>query len=131
MLLATVITKLELELPLLKFSIDRKKHIIIIPPVNEGFGDVVIDCANGEIILFIGNFTHCHFCCDENDLAEKEKAEIIAQDVVELLKDIFDKKVVMYKSHNGGGFEYGDEQRSQRSQLDLRQKWLWSGPIFE
>ncbi len=130
MLLDAVIKKIELDLPSLNFIVNQEKHIIVIPPIHEEFGNIEIDNDNHEVTLYIGKFTHCHFGCSKEDLSDKEKAEEVAEDVIEFLSDIFDKKVVMYGSHNGGGgCEYRDEQETDESRLDTRQWWLWSGPI--
>ncbi len=132
MLLNTVIRKLKLELPLLNLILDKEKHKITISAIYEGFGNIELDDDEDEITLFVGNFTHCHFGCNQEYLSEKEKAEMVAEEVVEFLNDLFNEKVTMYGSHGGGGgFKYRDERKGQESRLDMRQRWLWSGPISE
>jgi hypothetical protein len=129
LLLQTVIRKLESEFSSLHFIVDEDSRSVSIPPIYEAFGCIEIQDYGSELIIFVGNFTHWHVSCYEEDLSDKEKTEIIVEDVVEFLHDVFNDKIIMWGSNqDGGGFMDRDEQQSQKSQLKKHQWWLWSGP---
>jgi hypothetical protein len=131
-LLETVIRKIESEFSSLHFVVDGDKHTVSILPIYEEFGSIEIQDYGSELIVFVGNFTHWHPSCYEENLSDKEKAEIIAEDVAEFLHDVFNDKIIMWGSNEGGGgFITRDEQQSQKSQSKIHQMWLWSGPLSQ
>jgi hypothetical protein len=82
--------------------------------------------------VIVGNFIHWHAACYREELSNEEKAEAIAEDVVEFLRDVFNDKMILWGSHKGGGgFVYRDDQQNQASQSAIYQKWLWSGLLSE
>jgi hypothetical protein len=131
-LLETVISKIESEFSSLHFIVDEDRRTVSILPIYEEFGSIEIQDYGSELIIFVGNFTHWHASCYEEDLSDMEKAEMIAEDVVEFLHDVFNDKIIMWGSNKGGGgFIARDEQQSQISQSKIDQMWLWSGPLSE
>ncbi len=131
-LLETAIRKIESEFPSLHFIVDEDSRTVSIPPIYEEFGSIEIQDYGGELIIFVGNFTHWHVSCYEEDLSDKEKAEVIAEDVADFLHDVFNDRIIMWGSNQGnGGFITRDEQQSQESQTKIHQRWLWSGPLPE
>jgi hypothetical protein len=130
MLLEAVIRRLEAEFSSLYFVVDAENHTVIIPPAHEGFGRIEIEDDLDELIIIVGNFTHWHAgrwgygeC-----VSDQEKADAIAEDIAEFLRDVLNDKIIMWGSHKeGGGFVYRDEPQSQQSPLKTYQKWLWSG----
>jgi hypothetical protein len=131
-LLETVIRKIESEFSASQFIVDEDRRTVSIPPIHEEFGSIEIQDYGSELIIFVGNFTHWHASCYEEDLSDKEKAEMIAEDVAEFLHDVFNDKIIMWGSTKGGGGCIArDEQQSQKSQSKIHQMWLWSGPLSQ
>jgi hypothetical protein len=129
-LLETVIRKIESEFSSLHFIVDEDKRMISILPIYEEFGSIEIQDYGSELLIFVGNFTHWHASCYEENLSDKEKVEVIAEDVAEFLYDVFNDRIIMWGSNEGGGgFFTIDEQQSQESQSKIHQMWLWSGPF--
>jgi hypothetical protein len=128
-LLETVVRKLEADFSSLQFFVDKEKHTIVIPPIQEGFGSIEIEDDGDELIIFVGNFTHWHAGCYGEELSDEDKAKEIAEDVVEFLRDVLNDKVILWGSHKGGGVVYRDEQQNQVSQPATYQKGRWSGSL--
>lgn len=114
------------------FIVDEDRITISILPIYEEFGSIEIQDYGSELIIFVGNFTHWYASCYEEDLSDQEKAEVIAEDVADFLHDVFNDKIIMWGNNKGGGgFIARDEQQSQKSQAQIHQMWLWSGPLSE
>jgi hypothetical protein len=130
MLLETIVKKLKSEFPSLHFTVDKGKHLVVIPPIYQEYGNIEIEDDGDEFIVIVGKFTHWHASCYREDLSEREKAETISDDVIDLLRKIFDDKVVTWGSHKGGGgFISRDALQNDGSELEKYQKWIWSGPL--
>jgi hypothetical protein len=131
-LLETVIRKIESEFLPSQFIVDKDRRTVSIPSIHKEFGSIEIQDYGSELMIFVGNFTHWHASCYEEDLSDQEKAEMIAEDVAEFLHDVFNDKIIMWGSNEGGGgFITRDEQHSQKSQSKIHQMWLWSGPLSQ
>lgn len=131
-LLETAIRKIESEFSSLQFLVNEDRCTLSILPIYEEFGSIVIQDYGSELIIFVGNFTHWHASCYEEDLSDKEKAEIIVEDIAEFLHDVFNDKIIMWGSNQGGGgFMDRDEQQNQKPHSKTHQWWLWSGPFSE
>ena len=107
---------------------------VIFPCMNPEFGDIEIHDDGDELTVYAGNFTHGHFSNYDEKLSKEQKAEQIAEDVVEFLKNLFADQIVFWGSHSGGG---GWSKRGQRSKLSLlsklllvhKKEYVWSGPL--
>jgi hypothetical protein len=130
MLLEAVIQELESCFPSLNFAVNKEEYVITIPPIHEGFGNIEIADDLDELIVTVGNFTHWHVGCYEEAFSEQERAEAIAEDVIDFLQGLFNDQFVMWGSHQaGGGFIARNKLQSEQDLLKAYQKWLWSGPI--
>jgi hypothetical protein len=130
-LLETVIRKIESEFSPSQFIVNEDRTVSI-PPIHKEFGSIEIQAYGSELMIFVGNFTHWHASCDEENLSDQEKAEMIAEDVVEFLHDVFNDKIIMWGSNEGsGGFITRDEQQRQKPQSKIHQMWLWSGALSQ
>jgi len=94
-LLHTMIEKMEAEFPEVEFTLDKGKHLISIAPKHPDVGSIEIQDDDNEITVVVGNFTHWHVGCYEEELSETQKAESIAGDVAEFLQNLFDDKIIM------------------------------------
>jgi predicted RNA-binding protein len=110
----------------------------ISPPLGEDDGKPISVLKFSMVEILQPSCTSCY----EEDLSDKEKAEIIAEDVAEFLHDIFDDKIILHdifddkiimwgSNEGGGGFIARDEQQNQKSQSKIHQMWLWSGPLSQ
>jgi hypothetical protein len=89
-LLETLAKKLDAEFSSLQFVVDEENQTITIPAPNEKFGHIEIEDDGDEFIVIVGNFTHWHASCYIEGLSDKEKAEVIAEEVVEFLHDLIE-----------------------------------------
>ena len=129
-LLEAAIRRIESEFSSLHFIVDEDRRTISILPIYEEFGNIEIQDYGSELIIFVGNFTHWHASCYEEDLSDIEKVEMIAEDVAEFLHDVFNDKIIMWGSNKRvGGFIARDELKDQEFQSNIHQLWLWSGPL--
>ena len=131
MLLQAMIKVLEKDFPEVKFSVNEKDHLISIPPKHDEVGSIDIQDDFDELTVFVGNFTHWHVGCYEEDLTEEQKAESVAEDVAEFLRDMFSDKIIMWGCHQkGGGYYLEGEKPNSKSWLGAQHKeWVWSGPL--
>lgn len=131
MLLDEMIINLKSEMPELNFTVNKDKHTIIIPPKHEGFGSIEILDDVKEFTVFIGDFTHWHCECYDQDLTAQEQAESAASEVTEFLLDLFQDKIIVWGDSNGGGGFYRQDERrgAKKYRGKLRKEWLWSGPV--
>jgi hypothetical protein len=98
---------------------------LTIPASHPDVGDIVLQDDDEEITVFLGHFTHRHFS-NYDEIQTTEKEQIIAEDVVRFLEDLFADRIVMWGSHRGMG---GSHPIDSHSLLSLgRKKYVWSGP---
>lgn len=131
MLLNEIINTFKTNFPKLEYIINNKEQSLTIPAINNEVGDIVIEDELDEIIVFIGNFTHWHVGCYEENFNEKEKAIFIAEEITEFLTDLFNNQIVMWGSHrNGGGFYRKGNKPNSKSWFGKKNKeFVWSGQI--
>jgi hypothetical protein len=106
--------------------------VAVFPAMHSDIGDISIYDDGDELTVVFGNFTHSHFGNYEEKLSEAEKERQIAEEMVELLEDIFQDKILFYGSHQGGGGWQGIEGKSRGfiSKTFAGQKsYVWSGPV--
>jgi len=81
-----------------------------------------------EATASFGSFTHCHFSCYTKGITEDQRHKEIAQDLSDFLDDLFNDKVLVWKSLNSGSGGW-------RSDFDLsnlssdRVYMLWSKSV--
>lgn len=131
MLLQAMIKKMEKDFPTIEFAVNEKDHLISIPAKHGDVGTIDIQDDFDELTVFVGNFTHWHVGCYEENLTEEQKAESVAEDVSEFLQDLFSDKIIMWGCHQkGGGFYLKGERPNSQSWLGAQHKeWVWSGPL--
>lgn len=107
MLLELTIAKLKENLPDLQLEINKNDSSITIPAKIKEIGDLVIVDDKIELTVYIGSLTHCHFGCYEANYSESQKQKYIAESVIELLTDLFNNKIIVWKyNDSSGGFYY-------------------------
>ena len=107
MLLELTIEKLKKNLPDLQLEINKNDSSITIPAKIKEIGDLVIVDDKIELTVYIGSLTHCHFGCYEANYPESQKQKYIAESVIELLTDLFNNKIIVWKyNDSSGGFYY-------------------------
>lgn len=135
MLLESMIEILNVQFPLLKYSVSEKERAIKIPAQNNEVGGIVIQDDEYEFTVYVGSFTHWHAGCYEENLDEHERIKYISNNVAEFIADLFADEIVMWGSREeGGGFYLKSEKRKSRRRLwfgfgNKRKEYVWSGPI--
>jgi len=125
-LFKAMIKKLDEDFPSLEFSINNEEKHIIIPPLYNDFGDLVIQDEDYELTIYLGNFTHFHI----GDFEEPINENKIILEASEFISDIFSNKIVMWGSNEkSGGFYYMNENPNlESSQTENHKQYTWSGP---
>lgn len=131
-LLQTMIDKMKAEFPEVKFTHDKEKRSISIAPKHPDVGSIFIQDDKDELTIHLGNFTHWHVGCYEEELSETQKANSIARDVAEFLQKLFDDKIIMWCGKMSGGcYEKGHKPNSKSWWGKQHKEWVWSGPVHK
>ncbi len=100
---------------------------------NPAIGDIVVSFEDGEVSVFLGDITHCHFTPYEADDkfpgCTKQRA---ATDAVQFIREVVDDKWVIWCWSDGRGgcfkLEGDDEEVADAPLLGEDVKcFLWSG----
>ncbi len=131
MLLKAIKKEIESTFPSLEFITNEKKGLIAIPPKDKDIGFIEIQDDTNEATVFIGNFTHSHFGCYEENFTAGQKTNYIVAEVMTFLNDMFNDQVVMWGSHTKGGGYYlkGNKSNSKTLLGKQHEEWVWSGPL--
>ncbi len=131
MLLQAMIKILKRDFPEVKFSVNEKDYLISIPPKHHQVGSIDIQDDFDELTVFVGNFTHWHVGCYEKNLTEEQKANSVAEEVAEFLRDMFSDKIIMGGCNQTGGSFYlkGEKPNSKPWLGSQHKEWVWSGPL--
>ncbi len=117
---------LESRLPAVKFAGPSGE-----PPqiTNSGIhpevGDIMFYDDGDEITVLVGHFTHSHFSnYDQVPISEKE--QMIAEQAVSFLEELFADRIIMWGSHRsaGGWRSINHAEDSPKKQGE----YVWSGP---
>lgn len=100
---------------------------VTFPAVHPEVGDVLVYDDRDEATVVAGNFTHGHFGNYDEGIDKAERAERIADDVVQFLDDLFSDRIVLWGSHRGGGGWRKREVPDRED--DLETGYVWSGPL--
>ena len=135
LLLNTMLKNIKNEFPSLKYSIDIDNYCISIPSINNEIGNIDIQDDIDELTIFIGDFTHWHAECYNDKLNKKEKAQYIANEVIEFLKKLFNDEIIMWSSHTqGAGICDKNNKPFKKTWFGFgkeRKFWVWSGKLID
>ncbi len=89
-------------------------------------GDLAIMDDVDEATIYIGEITHSHFSCYDSEISEEERAQIIIEDLISFLDDLFADRVLIWAKDTHGGWRTlsGDTVLEPNAR-----NYLWSGPI--
>jgi hypothetical protein len=135
MIFDCLIPKLKEDFPNRGLRVETSPEVrAVFPCVHPEVGDIVIHDDGDELTIYAGNFTHGHFSNYDEKLSKEQKAEKIAEDVVEFLKNLFADQIVLWGSHSGGG---GWSKRGEPNKFystgifkKARNEYVWSGPLL-
>lgn len=103
--------------------------VAIFPRQHEAVGDVSIWDHGDEATVAVGEITHGHFNPYDPTLNAEQIAERVADDVINFLIDLFEDRVLLWKSADGrsGGWRMigSDDRDSLMDASD--QGFVWSG----
>lgn len=96
-------------------------------------GDLVVAFDNGEITVYVGELTHCHFTPGASgDLEAADQIGEAVAEAVDFVRGVLDDKWVIWRYPNGAGgcYEIGDEENPMADAPlgDDAQCFLWSSP---
>ncbi len=115
---------------------DVKEHdhaeygeVIVIPARHSEVGDMIIEVEPDDISVHIGHITHCHLNgSSENVMDANLKQNLMIQEAIEFLREVFNDKIVFWKGWwMDGSFHY-DRLATIKRKKRIRY-YLWSGPI--
>jgi hypothetical protein len=114
---------------------DRSAPFCVFPKIHSDVGNVEIQDDGDEVTVFVGRFTHVHFGNYDDDLSPADKAERIANYVVEFLDAIFNDRIEFWGTKWSGGCR---ARGTKQGKLDFlfgpsrkTQLYVWSGPLSE
>jgi hypothetical protein len=100
----------------------------VIPAANSDIGKLEVQrdqYDDEELIVYVGDITHGHFNCYEDELSSEEKQRRVANSVLDFLDSVFTDRVEFYGSREDGG---GWRLRGSTSDSDgLGKTFIWSG----
>ena len=106
-----------------------------IPARVPDIGDILVSFEGGEISVFIGDITHCHFTPYEaNDKFSGRTNEQTATDAVRFIREVMEDKWVIWRWSDGRGGCFkpdGDDDESADSPLSGEEVkyFRWSGQL--
>ena len=104
-----------------------------IPAREQAVGDIVVSFESGEVSVFLGDITHCHFTPYEaDDKFPGCTAEQAATDAVRFIREVVEDQWVIWCWADGRGGCYkpdGDDEESANSPLPGEEVkyFRWSG----
>jgi hypothetical protein len=106
-----------------------------IPAQHSEIGDLLITCDDGEITVFVGNFTHRHFTPHEGSTTyAASAADNCVRDAIDYVRGILNDQWVLwaYPGGSGGSYRVGSEDDPMED-VPLPNvevvRYLWSGPL--
>ena len=128
MLIQSLISKLQARLP--ASAVATSAVGVRFEAIHPEVGEIEVEEDGPELIVSVGNFTHAHFANYDTSLSQEQADEIITDNVVSFLEDIFSDRIVMWGSHGGGGGYYVRESQPSSALATNRGKeYVWSGPL--
>jgi hypothetical protein len=100
--------------------------VAVFPAVHPEVGDIAIYDDGDELTLVAGRFSHAHYADYDDAHTPEEKATIAAEQVVAFLEEIFEDRVVLWGTHEGGGGWY---PRTDTNRAQASGRYVWSGPL--
>jgi hypothetical protein len=102
--------------------------IATFPAVHPEIGDLIIYDHGSEATVYVGNFTHSHFNPYDSALSQDEIDEIVTEDVLGFLEELFSDRVLLWKANEGfgGGWERNFVGKVPSAQSHISY-FVWSG----
>jgi hypothetical protein len=103
--------------------------VVTFEAAHREVGGLAIMDDGDELTIYIGNITHSHFSCYDSDIQEVERANLIVDDLLCFLDDLFHDRVLLWVGRdrrNGGWRTLSTET------LELEpnaRNYVWSGPV--
>jgi hypothetical protein len=98
------------------------ESIAVFPAAHTDVGDVVILGDENEIIIEVGSISHEHFDCYDSTLSEAQREDLIIQDVIDFLEELFSDRVLLWTSESGAG-----GWRRIKDRTDIKRISEWKG----
>jgi hypothetical protein len=105
-----------------------------VPAAHAEVGDLLVTCDDGEITVFVGNFTHRHFTPHDGSTAYAAGTiEDCVRDAVEYVSGILNDQWILWAYPGGAGGSYrigaeGDPAQDAPPADDEVVRYVWSGP---
>jgi len=104
-------------------------QIAVFPAIHPEVGDVTIWDDGDEVTIGIGEITHSHFNPYDDSLTSDQIAEQVTEEVSEFLQDLFEDRILLWKSLNGRSGGWQVLGRGDDSPRGDNLTYLWSGPV--
>lgn len=98
---------------------------------HPAIGDVEITDDESEATVYIGEITHGHFNPYDASLSPEQVADMVTDDVVEFLEDLFADRVLLWAMPGGkrGGWQRPFDGTVQPDLPSEANVFVWSGPL--
>lgn len=130
MLKTVLIEALEDHFPRINFFLGGVDIVIAtIPPIHQSWEPIVICDDGDEVTVYFGHFTHKHYGYYGESTDPRLIALIVAADVVEDMKLVFDDQLEFYKFWGGGGSRTRGTQGKLSKFIFGNNGVIWSGGV--
>ncbi len=103
-------------------SVDIARNPIIkFAAAHPDVGDLTVYDDGEDLTIYVGDITHVHFGCYEDDWSEDRKRLAIVDDVSHFVREVITEEIELFKTSFAGGFA----PRGEGKGLVL----VWTGPL--
>ena len=74
----------------------------VIPAAHVEVGSIEVEEDLGELLVTVGEITHSHFACYDNELPDEAKQQYVANAVLDFLDDVFSDRIEFWGSFRRG-----------------------------
>jgi len=101
------------------------------PAAHAAVGDVSIWDDGHEATVGLGTITHSHFDCWNTTLSDLERSEFIADEVMSFLGDLFEDRIVIWRSpdRRSSGWRTVGQSNEMSLMDEADETFVWSCPI--
>ncbi|MEO6394069.1 MAG: hypothetical protein ABIP75_19600 [Pyrinomonadaceae bacterium] len=111
-------------------SDEQPGPVAVFPAKHPRVGDLQIYDHGEEVTIYFSELTHGHFNPYESELKQEQIDELVANEVMEFLDDLFADRYLLWKSRTGNsdGFQLIDPSLEPIAYRPDTDYFTWSGP---
>lgn len=125
-----IISRIQAAFPQLEFETGKPPDPILqLKAKDQSVGGLFIYYDGEEATVEIENITHGHFNPYDARLTQMERIDIITQDVIEFMQELFNDQVLLWKRPSGimGGWKRLNVMQEKPKLSSKNEYFVWSG----